>query len=51
MQEDMEMVQGSGGHTCGETTANLTWDDYKQRCNSFKFQTDGQERSGDVEFR
>ena len=28
---DMETGQGSGGHTCGETTANLTRDDYKQR--------------------
>ena len=26
----METGQGSGGHTCGETTANLTRDDYKQ---------------------
>ena len=25
----METGQGSGGHTCGETTANLTRDDYK----------------------
>ena len=28
---DMETGQGSGGQTCGETTANLTRDDYKQR--------------------
>ena len=27
---DMETDKGSGGHTCGETTANLTRDDYKQ---------------------
>ena len=27
---DMETGQGSGGHTCGETTVNLTRDDYKQ---------------------
>ena len=26
----MESGHGSGGHTCGETTANLTQDDYKQ---------------------
>ena len=26
----METGQGSGSHTCGETTANLTRDDYKQ---------------------
>ena len=28
---DMETGQGSGGHTCGKATANLTRDDYKQR--------------------
>ena len=27
---DMETGQGSGGHICDETTANLTRDDYKQ---------------------
>ena len=31
MHGGMETDQGSGGHTCGETTANLTRDDYKQR--------------------
>ena len=31
VRTDMETGQGSGGHTCGETTANLTRDDYKQR--------------------